>query len=542
MGGLMCLITTMVSFFRKVRLFLVCGLAAVNFCVPAGSAVLTNSAKTLPGSDIFEGTNVVRINITVPEAGMNILRRTQWRGGGGKRPEARATVVEGGRTYSNVAIHLKGAAGSFRPVDERPGLTLNFDKHVKGQNFHGLEKISLNNSNQDPSYISEKLSRELFEKAGVPVPRADYAVVTLNGRLLGLYVLVEGYNKQFLKRYFNKTSGNLYDGGFCQEVTEHLNVNSGDNPDDQSDLRALAAAAAAARENNKLSELSKVLDVDRFITMVAMEILLCHWDGYAMNRNNYRVFSDQESGRFVFMPHGLDQLFGVGGMGSPHTPIQPHMNGLVARSVMGTSEGRAKYLKRLAELRTNILDAAAITARVREIEAKIHPVVAQIRRSAAGHASMVNMLCRNIEIRAENLDQQLSTPARELKFGSNGVAVLTDWKPRNTMTEARFEGVPGPGWEQAAFHRSGPRSGGSILANASCFGCRALPVGGTGPHQRGPKPGFWCGRADFRIARHPACAGGTEVGAVRLRFPTGGINRGHRVDLRVARKHRCGVV
>ena len=55
-----------------------------------------------------------------------------------------------------------------------------------------------------------------------------------------------------------------------------------------------------------------MLDVDRFVTMTALDILFCHWDGYAMNRNNYRIYSDPESGKFVFMPHGLDQLFGQG--------------------------------------------------------------------------------------------------------------------------------------------------------------------------------------------------------------------------------------
>src|SRR5690349_9136147 len=185
---------------------------AVALCAPTCAAALR--PDPLPGADIFNGTNIVRINIAIPDAGMRALRGSYWGGNPEReRPEVKATVTDGSRTYKDVSVHLKGAAGSFRPIDDRPALTLKFDKHVKGQTFHGLEKFSLNNSVQDPTYINEKISRELFEKAGIPVPRSDYAIVTLNGRSLGLYVLVEGFNKQFLSRYFKDVSGNLYDGG-----------------------------------------------------------------------------------------------------------------------------------------------------------------------------------------------------------------------------------------------------------------------------------------------------------------------------------------
>ena len=122
-----------------------------------------------------------------------------------ERPSVRATVREGELVWTNVSLHLKGAAGSFRSVDDKPALTLNFDKFPDGQRFHGLQKISLNNSVQDASYVHEKICRDLFRAAGMPVPRTDYATVELNGRRLGLFVLVEGWNKQFL-RALSRTS------------------------------------------------------------------------------------------------------------------------------------------------------------------------------------------------------------------------------------------------------------------------------------------------------------------------------------------------
>lgn len=397
-------------------------------------------AKGAAQSDLFDGTNIVRISITIPESGMQMLRRTQWGGSGGKRPETKATVSDGVQTYKDVAIHLKGAAGSFRPVDERPGLTLNFDKFVKGQKFHGLEKISLNNSNQDATYISEKLSREIYRKAGVPVPRTDYALVTLNGRKLGLYVLAEGFNKQFLGQHFKKTGGNLYDGGFCQEITGNLTLNSGDEQNERADLKRLIEATAATRQSNKLSDLAEVLDVERFVTMTALDVLFCHWDGYALNRNNYRIYSDPGSGKMVFMPHGLDQLFGEGKT-APDVAINAHMNGIVARAVVGTREGRALYMKRIAELRTNVFQTTALIARARELEARVQEVLPAGRR--AWHKSAVEQLCRNIAAREADLNRQLSAPPRELEL-SKGFAVIENWKPRSAVSGSQYNPVTGP--------------------------------------------------------------------------------------------------
>lgn len=383
-------------------------------------------------TDLFTDTNIVRINIVIPRSGIKQLQRTSWNPGGGKdRPEVKATIVEGGAVYTNVAVHLKGAAGSFRPIDDRPAFTLNFDKFAKGQKFHGLQKLSLNNSVQDPTLVNEKICREMYEAAGVPVPRADYAVVSLNDRVLGVYVLVEGYNKQFLKRYFKDVTGNLYDGGFCEDLHDRMEVNSGDQPKDTSDVRRLMEAAERAREQNRLEELAKVLDIERFLSLTALEVIQCHWDGYSMQRNNYRLFNNRDTGQMIFMPHGLDQMFGIGDRPDVHTPIVPRMGGMIAAAVLGTKEGRARYVKRMGELRTNVFDPAKITSRARELQQRLRPVLAEFGpEEAAQHRSAVDWLCRNIVARAASIDEQLSEPNDDLAFGEDGTAKLAGWRPR----------------------------------------------------------------------------------------------------------------
>jgi spore coat protein H len=409
-------------------------LFGLGWTLPATAAEA--GRKPVPGADIFEGTNVVRIKISIPESGLRALRNYHW-GNGGEKVEARASVSESTNVYRNVALHLKGSAGSFQSIDERPALTLNFDKFIPGQTFHGLSKISLNNSVQDPTFVHEKICREMYEAAGVPVPRADYALLTLNGTDLGLYVLVEGFNKQFLKRYFKNVSGNLYDGGFCREITDDLSVNSGDKPNDKSDLQRLASEAARARQKNSLKDLAQVLDVDRLLTMIALEVIQCHWDGYTMNRNNYRVYHDMDHNKMIFMPHGMDQMFGGGGRSSPESSIFPPMQGFVSAAVLGTTEGRKRYLEKLAEVRTNVFKEVEITNRVYEIAQRIRPYTSSgssmnsPRRRYYGGGGGVGWLCQSIMARGRSIDEQLGRRSNKTKFGEDGILRLTEWMPYN---------------------------------------------------------------------------------------------------------------
>ena len=127
-----------------------------------------------------------------------------------------------------------------------------------------------------------------------------------HGRKLGLYVLVEAFNKQFLKRHFKNIQSNMYEGGFIGDIDAELEVSSGDHPNDQSALKTLVSAAQEPDRSKRFARLEQALEMDRFITFLAMEVLLVHWDGYSMNVNNYRIFHDLDSNRLVFLPHGLD--------------------------------------------------------------------------------------------------------------------------------------------------------------------------------------------------------------------------------------------
>lgn len=391
----------------------------------------TSTGEADVSDELFTNSAVRQIEIEISDKGMAELRRYRWHRGTDRddRPKVPATVREGSRVYTNVSVHLKGSAGSFRPIDSKPGLTLNFDRLAKGQRFHGLDKLSLNNSLQDPTFINDKLCRELFARAGIPVPRADYATVDLNGRSLGLFVLSEGWDKQFLKRHFKNTKGNLYDLAYSNDIDGSLHVNSGERPEDQSELDALANAAADRDPASRIVRLEKRLDLDRFLIYLALEVMVWDWDGYAMNRNNTRIFHDLDTGRVVFMPHGMDQMFW-----KADGPIMTGRAGILSRAVLEAPEGRQRYLEHFTRLRREVFDVTWLTNRVRQLADRIRSSVnSGGLRGLVANAQFdyqVNQLCQRIVQRAYNIDAQLLESKRRLRLQVGESAPLSDWKSR----------------------------------------------------------------------------------------------------------------
>lgn len=393
---------------------------------PAAAADPTASRQAA-GDAFFDGP-IQRIDITLPKPQWDALNREN-------RKYVRASVKVGDRTYPDVGIHLKGAAGSFRPLDQNPALTLNFDKFVEGQEFHGLDKIHLNNSVQDSTMMTEYICAELFRRAGIPCPRVTHARVILNGRNLGVYVVKEGFDKFFLKQNFKDAKGNLYDGGFLREITDDLQKTSGPNPNDRSDLKALAEAANEGDLARRVERLGTLLELDRFITYNAMDVMIWNWDGYGMKRNNYRIYHDPGTGRMTFLTTGMDQMFW-----EPGGPIAPDFQGLVSRSVMQVPEFRQRYFARMGELLTNVFKVEAITNRINWLEARINPALAEYDKGAAGnHHNAVSELRGKIIQRAANIRQQLDHQPRPPRFDPSGSAVVVNWQPGMTDANVRHE-------------------------------------------------------------------------------------------------------
>ena len=167
---------------------------------------------------------IQRLDLEIKEEDVEALRKEPKR-------YVEATIRSDGKVYQGMAVKLKGADGSFQPIDGKPCFTIHTDKFKGGERFHGFKKFHLNNAREDSSFLRQMVSGEMARTAGVPAQRCAHANVRLNQRDLGLYVLAEGYTKDFLAQFYADPTGDLYEGGFCKDIDEGLTKDEGDPKD-----------------------------------------------------------------------------------------------------------------------------------------------------------------------------------------------------------------------------------------------------------------------------------------------------------------------
>ncbi len=374
------------------------------------------AAKPDPARSFFASAPVVRVQITLDDKARQSLKEKP-------REYARATLELDGEPFAEIGVKLKGAAGSFQELHERPGFTVNLGKFGNKARFHGLGRFHLNNGAQDGSRLCEWIGHDVFSAAKHPAPRVAHAIVRLDDRLLGLYVFRESFDKQFLRRIFGDTHGNLYDGGFCQDVDAELEKDSGDGPDDRSDLQTLCERCRGV-DQNRAGQLQTAVDVPGFVDFLALEAMLGHWDGYSKNANNFRLWLPTGQPA-VFLPHGMDQLFG-----DAEASILEHTPSIVASAVLQQPTFRKRYRERLKAL-LPLFAPTRLAPRVQAvadgIQRALRPVDADLARE---HADAVRDLLERVDARYRSLQEQVKAPEpKPLQLQKGKPFALRTWHP-----------------------------------------------------------------------------------------------------------------
>ena len=263
-----------------------------------------------------------------------------------------ATVTVDGETLTQVGVRKKGFLGSLSKV--KPALKVRFDKFIDGQLLgDAMKRLTLNNAQQDPSLINTCMAYHIFASAGLPAPRCNFATVAVNGENLGLYAHVESMKTAFLERNFSDPSGNLYEGtvsDFRPKWRGTLQKKTNEADADWSDVDAVVAALQDSSPAG-LEALADIIDLDRFLTFWAVEVLIGHWDGYAGNRNNFYVYREPDA-PFVFIPWGADQVFTStdGPFDDFVSPPSVTAHGAIAHRLYRDDAMRAAYVARLKQL------------------------------------------------------------------------------------------------------------------------------------------------------------------------------------------------
>jgi hypothetical protein len=223
------------------------------------------------------------------------------------------TLAYGAAYWPQIEVRLKGGWGSFRSYDQKAGFKLELDAYDPGAAVRGLEVLTLNNMVQDPTYIHELLAYTVFRACGVPAPRIGYARLHVNGAFYGLYAWIETVDDEFLERWFDDPTGPLFEGAYGVDLYVgsefSFEYDEGPDPNDRAVLTELATLLdRAPSEPGIWDEVQTLVDMDTFLSAMAVEALIYHWDGYTTS-NNYRLYHDPSTDLFTMIPWGTDQTF-----------------------------------------------------------------------------------------------------------------------------------------------------------------------------------------------------------------------------------------
>ncbi len=314
-------------------------------------------------------------------------------------------VIDGER-LEGVGLRAKGN-NSLSHVTRR-GLTrfsmkIELDHYRAGLTYHGLDKLSLDASFQDNSYLKTHLAFALMRHLGVPAPATSFAEVRANGALHGLYLAIEEPEDAFARRIWGPFHGALYKPDYRSLEAENADVALcylGDDPARYPGIfdEALTPvdAGAEARLIRALrlldaGEVEAAVDVDATLRYFAAQVFVANLDGYLGHTgHNYLLYEDE--GRIQMLPWDYNLAFGTYALGRPeladdagayvNLPIdEPAAADILARRplfsrLMEREEYRARYYAYLQELVDGFVGAGGLARTVGRARELIAPYVA----------------------------------------------------------------------------------------------------------------------------------------------------------------------
>ena len=309
-------------------LLLVAGQARVIAYVGTGGGTTDGSTATgidyTNDVDLFDETVVHTIELDFDQddldAAITIYQET------GDKEQFLADVTIDGVTIEDVGVRIKGnstlrsALQSGASPDEIPFL-VNLDEYTPGVTYQGFSELALRTEGPrgDELILEEVVTAEVLDVAGLPFPETSYVGLSINGEPETLRVVVELLDDGYVERLFADTgvlykaqSGDsftylghdptLYEGVFTQETAT--------NEADLEPLIDFLEFVDTATDAEFEAQLEEWLDIDSFISYIAVNNLLASVDSMPGNGNNYYLWFDTDDDQFTVLAWDLNESFG----------------------------------------------------------------------------------------------------------------------------------------------------------------------------------------------------------------------------------------
>jgi spore coat protein CotH len=385
---------------------------------PAAPAAATSpgSARLLADPPVlYDDTVVHDVSITV--AASNWLSALGCQTAGGRPgatpvPEAdvRADLEVDGTHLADIGIRCKGNS-SLNIAGTKKPLNITTDAFVGGQDLWGFDVINLNNGWSDPSQVREALALEMLGEV-LPSSRFSFARVTLNGKYLGLYTLVEQINGEFADYWYPDDNGLIIKGDSPVRIAFNssqltwlgeslasykskyeVKGSAAGTDEGYVLLRELVRALDAPVTAGGLSEaafpegIRQVLDVETVLWYLATSNIIANFDSYYVGKNYY-LYHGQRDERFHMIPWDLGLSFGLfglqsgqggpgGGSATPAARVDPFAQETEAgrpliRRLLAVPGYRADYLAHYRAFLTEVFTPERIEAVGQRYQDLIH--------------------------------------------------------------------------------------------------------------------------------------------------------------------------
>ena len=370
------------------------------------------------------------------------------------------TAVIDGEEFYQVGLRAKG--NNSRRLTEEYGLSryslkLEFDHYVDGGNYYGLDKLSLDASFQDNSYLKTWLAYDMMAFLGVPAPLRGYAWVTVNGQPWGLFLAIEEPEEAFARRNFGPGYGQLYKPDYTSLNAENADVALryiDDDPASYPNIFDNAKFDVSGEDQERLIEalrtlstgeaLETAVDVDEVPRYFAAQVFVMNWDSY-LGRTGHNYFLYEEDGVISILPWDYNLAFGTYALGmtdpirDPNVlinwPVNTPAPGEVMlerplfHHLMKNNACLAQYHACFDQLLTEYFESGRCEAAVRRTQALIAPYVEADPTafcSYEDHLLAVDTLLEVCRLRAESVRGQLDgrypiTLAQQAERPASGV-------------------------------------------------------------------------------------------------------------------------
>ena len=225
------------------------------------------------------------------------------------------------KKLASVGIRSRGRGSRS---SEKPGLRIDFNRFVSGQELLKLKSVILDNATQDPSFLRERLSMQLFARAGIPAPREAFCRLYINDKYWGLYSLVESIDKEFLDRTLNDSKGYLYEYSWISDyhfedlgpdpnayVPLPFKPQTHEDKPNPAALLAMIHFINHAPDDQFKEQIATYIDPRQLLAYLAVEVFLAEHDGFtgAVGMNNFYLYTMSGSTKNVFIPWDKDVPF-----------------------------------------------------------------------------------------------------------------------------------------------------------------------------------------------------------------------------------------